>query len=430
MLTRLITFLRHDLWLPAHQRIARLFRDSLRRLYLSVLLFLRERMQFRASALTYSLLFAFVPLLAIVFAIAKGFGLNEYLETQIRAQFASQPQVAEMLLGFVERYLVRAQGGVFLGFGILLLLWTLYSLTSDVEATFNQIWQVRKDRSLSRRVTDYAALIFLLPVFLVLSLGLSIFLEGFVASLPHVFLLHTSLLTLLRLVPYLLMVLFTTGLYLFIPNTRVSVRSAFVAGLPAGLLLQGLMNLYVYLQMILTGYNAIYGSFAALPLMMLLMQIGWYILLFGACLAYADQHIGRFYYGRDNIALSPAASDHCCLQAMQAVCKAYAEERPPFSLGSLTRELRVPEPVGVQTAARLVEAGLLSEYADTASADETRYLPAFDIHRITSERVLRALHGAGEQLPETHEPSEAFNAAIGELYADEYWKKPLTECEL
>ena len=136
-------FLLHDLWdFPAEFLPA----EVLRRVIVTTRCFLQERMYFRASALTYSTLFATVPLLAILFAIAKGFGLSTIVEQLIKDNLVATPEVQETVIGFVNSYLSHSSGGIFLGFGVLLLLWTLFNLTSSIEGTFNQIWQVKRDR--------------------------------------------------------------------------------------------------------------------------------------------------------------------------------------------------------------------------------------------------------------------------------------------
>ena len=143
-------FYERGLWLDVPQDASwgrRLLTAVMRRLVLTVRAFVSERMTYRAAALTYSTLFSIVPLLAIIFAIARGFGLDAFIEERIRDNFAAQPEMTDLLMGFVRSYLDHTQGGVFLGVGILLLLWTLTSLTNNIETTFNQIWQVKRERS-------------------------------------------------------------------------------------------------------------------------------------------------------------------------------------------------------------------------------------------------------------------------------------------
>lgn len=419
----------YDLWEAAPTRAGSLVRPVLRRLIIAARVFFREHMQYHASALTYSLLFAIVPILAIIFAIAKGFGLAEFLEAQIRSAFASQPEVVDTLLEFVEHYLVRAQGGVFLGFGILLLLYSLYSLSSTVESSFNQIWQQPTGRRLARQVTDYTTVFFLLPVYLVISSGLSIFLSAFVETLPDVFFLHTSLLYLFKLLPYVLMILFCTLLYAFMPNVHVRPRSALVAGIPVGIVVQGLQYLYIQSQVYLTSYNAIYGSFAAIPLLMLWGQILWYVILYGCALSYVDQHIGHFYHGRDKLQLSRSETDRRTLALLRAVCLRARSGGEAYSFSELAATVRTPEPVVTAILQKLADTGFLEAAVPRGDKREvTRYYLRHDASSLTVGGVLAALDAQGEILKES--PSTSSYARFRDtLYDGEYAQTPLYQLE-
>ncbi|MBR1712160.1 MAG: YihY family inner membrane protein [Alloprevotella sp.] len=416
-----------ELWERADTRSGRLFRAVMQRVVLATKVFLRERMQFRASALTYSLLFSIVPILAIVFAIAKGFGLAEFLESRIRQAFETQPEVADTLLGFVDHYLVRAQGGVFLGFGILLLLYSLFSLCGNVEASFNQIWQQRADRRLARKVTDYTTVFFLLPIFLVVSSGLSIFLSSFVESLPDVFFLHSSLLTLLQFLPYLLMVVFCSLLYAFMPNVHVRFRSALVAGIPVGIVVQALQYLYIHSQVYLTSYNAVYGSFAALPLLMLWGQILWYVILYGCALSYVDQHISNFYYGKDKLELSRSEFDRRTLGLLRAVSLRAREGGEAYSFPELAASIGTPEPVVADILATLSDAGIIEAAVPSSDNREVvRYYLRRDVSSLTVGSVLAALDRCGATLP-AEKADTAYNRFRAALYEGGYAATPLHE---
>ena len=134
-----------------------------------------------ASNLTYSTLLAFVPIMAVVFAIARGFGYSIYIEEWFKSSLSSQPEAAETIIGFVNSYLIHTKKGIFLGIGLLFMLWTTLMLISNIESTFNDIWQVRRQRSIFRTITDYIALLFLIPIVIVISSGLSIL----IAALDH-----------------------------------------------------------------------------------------------------------------------------------------------------------------------------------------------------------------------------------------------------
>ena len=248
----------------------------------------------QASALTYSTLLAIVPMLAVVFAIARGFGYNKYIEIWFREVLSSQPQVADVIVSFVNSYLVHTKSGIFLGVGLIFMLYTVLMLVNNVEETFNQIWQVNNSRPILRSFDNYLAMFFLFPIIIVVSTGLSVFMETMADSMDNLAVLGPFIHKLLQYSPYMLMSLFFIVLYVYMPNTEVRLSCAIIPGILAGIAMQVLQVVYIHSQIWVTGYNAIYGSFAALPLFMLWIQISWTICLFGAQLTYTNQNLNRF----------------------------------------------------------------------------------------------------------------------------------------
>ena len=264
------------------------------KLYLTIRFFTEKRVMTQASALTYSTLLAIVPMLAVVFAIARGFGYNKYIEIWFREVLSSQPQVAEVIVSFVNSYLVHTKSGIFLGVGLIFMLYTVLMLVNNVEETFNQIWQVNNSRPILRSFANYLAMFFLLPIIIVVSTGLSVFMETMADSMDNLAVLGPFIHKLLQYSPYMLMSLFFIVLYVYMPNTEVRLSCAIIPGILAGIAMQVLQVVYIHSQIWVTGYNAIYGSFAALPLFMLWIQISWTICLFGAQLTYTNQNLNRF----------------------------------------------------------------------------------------------------------------------------------------
>jgi len=247
----------------------------------------------QASALTYSTLLAIVPILAVIFAIARGFGYNKYIELWFRETLASQPQAADIIVGFVNSYLVHTKSGIFLGVGLIFMLYTVLMLVNNVEETFNQIWQVNNSRPIVRSFINYLAMFFLFPIVIVISTGLSIFMATIARSMNEFELLGPVVSRVLDLSPYILLSGLFIILYVYMPNTKVRVSCAVMPGIFAGIAMHVLQIFYIYSQIWVTGYNAIYGSFAALPLFMLWLQISWTICLFGAQLTYTNQNLNR-----------------------------------------------------------------------------------------------------------------------------------------
>ena len=262
-------------------------------LYLTIRFFTTKRVMAQASALTYSTLLAIVPILAVIFAIARGFGFNKYIEYWFRDAFSSQPQAAEAIVGFVNGYLVHTQSGIFLGIGLIFMLYTVLMLMNNVEETFNQIWQVSNSRPIMRSFVNYLAMFLLFPILIIVSTGLTIFMAAIAKTVSGDTFLGFALPQLLDLTTYIIITLLFIGLYVYLPNTKVRLSCAIVPGILAGIAMQVLQMFYIHSQIWVTGYNAIYGSFAALPLFMLWVQISWTICLFGAQLTYTNQNMNR-----------------------------------------------------------------------------------------------------------------------------------------
>ena len=275
------------------------------KLYLTIRFFTEKRVMTQASALTYSTLLAIVPMLAVVFAIARGFGYNKYIEVWFREVLASQPQVADAIISFVNSYLIHTKSGIFLGVGLIFMLYTVLMLVNNVEETFNQIWQVNNSRPIIRSFANYLAMFFLFPIIIVISTGLSIFMETVAGKMDDFVILEPIVHKLFSFFPFMLMSLLFIFLYVYMPNTKVRFSCAIIPGILAGLAMYLLQIAYIHSQLWVTGYNAIYGSFAALPLFMLWVQISWAICLFGAQLAYTNQNLNRIGFNLEEIDIHP-----------------------------------------------------------------------------------------------------------------------------
>ena len=220
-----------------------------------------------------------------------------------REVLASQPQVADVIVSFVNSYLIHTRSGIFLGVGLIFLLYTVLMLVNNIEETFNQIWQVNNSRPIIRSFVNYLAMFFLLPIIIVISTGFSIFMETVADKMDDFVILEPIVHKLFSFFPYMLMSLIFIVIYVYLPNTKVRFSCAIVPGILAGIAMHLLQIAYINSQVWVTGYNAIYGSFAALPLFMLWLQISWAICLFGAQLTYTNQNLNRFGFN-----LNPSTS--------------------------------------------------------------------------------------------------------------------------
>ena len=373
-----------------------LFYEVIKKVLLAVEYFTTKRMMDSAAALTYSTLLAIVPIMAVVFAIARGFGYNKYIETWFREALSSQPQVAEAIIGFVNSYLVHTKSGIFLGIGLLFMLWTVIMLISNIEKAFNDIWQVSTPRSIFRTITDYMAMFLLAPIIIVVTSGISIMMATFANGIGETLIVGPTLRFFLRLLPYIIMSGVFIALYVFMPNTKVKIKSAIIPGILAGVAMQGLQLVYIHSQIWVTGYNAIYGSFAALPLFMLWVQISWTICLFGAELAYTNQNLEKFAFRASTDDLSHRYRLLLSAYLMTLICRRFEEGKKPYTALELKLETNIPIRITHDLLENLTRVHLLSEMTNDEKGTEAVYQPAESTARLSVGMMIDRLEAEGK----------------------------------
>ena len=349
-----------------------------------------------AAALTYSTLLAIVPIMAVVFAVARGFGYSKYIESWFRDLLSSQPQAAEIIIGFVNSYLVHTKSGIILGLGLLFMLWTVLMLVSNIEKAFNTIWLVKKPRSLFRTFTDYVTMLFLVPIIIVVMAGISIFMATIAAHLDEYVVIGSLAHILIDLSPFILMSAAFVALYVFMPNTKVKVRCAVFPGIIAGVAMQLLQYFYINSQMWVSSYNAIYGSFAALPLFMLWIQISWTICLLGAELTFATQNLEDYSDMGESSEMSHRYRMMLSALLLSLICKRFAEGRKPYTALELKLATNLPMRITRDLLFDMSEAGLLVESVNSdEKGDEQFYLPAESLDNLSVGTLLDRLEAKG-----------------------------------
>lgn len=394
----IIQFFQTDIWRITQDGISPakyVWIVVLKKVTLAVRFFTAKRVVTKAAALTYSTLLAIVPILAVVFAIARGFGYNKFIEVWFRDALKSQPEVADAMIGFVNSYLVHTKSGVFLGIGLLFMLYTVLMLVSNIEDTFNEIWQVKNSRSVFRTFTDYLAMFFVFPILIVLTSGISIFLATVADRMPDFLMLDSAVRLLIDMIPYVLMSGMFIALYIFMPNTHVKPICAVVPGILAGIAMQGLQFVYIHSQMFLSSYNAIYGSFAALPLFMLWMQISWTICLFGAELCYTNQNLDYYDYDAQTSEISHRYGLMLYAVLMSRICKRFAEGGRPYTAIELRNETNIPIRFINDLLYRLIEARLVIEITTDEKGDTSKFMPAEDIKNLSVGVMIDRLESQG-----------------------------------
>lgn len=399
-LSKFIRFLSVDIWRVTEDEVSR-SRTYLYNMIKIATLSVREFMQGgvinKASALTYSTLLAIIPALALLFAIARGFGLDNLLEEQIREALVGHAQAAEVILSFIDSYLSHTKNGVFIGVGLLMLFYTILLLTDNIERTFNSIWQVKKPRTLYRKMTDYFSMILLLPILILLSSGISIYLSTFVKHMEEFVLLAPLVKFLVRLIPFVLTWGMFTALYIFMPNTRVKFKYAILPGIIAGSGFQAFQYLYIGSQIWVSNYNAIYGSFAAIPMFLLWTQISWSICLYGAQLCYVAQNLRNFSFSKETENISRRYHDFLCILIMSLICKRFQTEQEPYTAEDLSEEHKIPIRLTKKILYELQDLHMLSETPLDDKDETVGYLPSVDINRMNVAMLLSRLDEAGSE---------------------------------
>lgn len=395
-------FLLEDIWRVTDDEVSKkqsLMYNAIKIVTLSVREFTQGRIINKASALTYSTLLAIIPTLAILFAIARGFGFANLLEAQFRSGLGSGKglQTAEVILSFIDSYLSHAKSGVFVGVGLMMLFYTVLLLTYHMERTFNSIWQVKKPRTLYRKVTDYFSMILLLPLLIMLSSGISIFLSTIVKNMEEFALLAPIVKFFVRLTPFVLTWAMFTALYIFMPNTKVRLKYAFGPGILAGTAFQAFQYLYIGTQLWVSRYNAIYGSFAAIPMFLLWAQISWSICLYGAQLCYVAQNLRNFSFSKETENISRRYHDFLCTLILSLICKRFRTEQPPYTAESLSDEHKIPIRLTKKILYELQDLNLIRETQNDDDDETVGYLPSVDINRMNVAMLLSRLDTEGSE---------------------------------
>ncbi len=364
-------------------------------MYILVNRYTTDKISNKAAALTYSTLLSIVPIFAILFGIARGFGFDNLLQQQIEQGLLGANEATRYIFQFVDTYLSQTTGGVFLGVGLIALFWTFISLVNNMESIFNDIWFVKKDRTAYRKVTDYFSMLILMPILIIVSGGLSIFMSTLFSKIEGYALIAPMMKFLIRLAPYVLSWFMFTALYIFMPNTKVKLLYALIAGLIAGSLFQAFQYLYISGQVWVSKYNAIYGSFAALPLFLLWLQVSWTICILGAQLTHIMQNFKRYDNYKEVNNASYEFCSYIAVILMSMICKQYASgEEKPYSARQLSNKCHIPIQLTQQILNELTGAELLIMNATDKSQEEI-YIPAAGCTDITLAETLDRLSTKG-----------------------------------
>ncbi|HOE16753.1 MAG TPA: YhjD/YihY/BrkB family envelope integrity protein [Syntrophorhabdaceae bacterium] len=403
MTGRIIDFLKAGIWEmsldglpPMKARAVRFLRTFL----VAVSGFIEHKSIAQASILTYYTVLNIVPLVAVIFAIAKGFSLDKIVEKHIleMAENANwQSEVTEQLLMFSRSFLEQAKGGVIAGIGVVLLFWTVVSILGKIEDSFNTVWGVTRSRTILRKFTDYMATLILTPVLFAIASSLTVLVSGEVGlilnkiKLLGVF--SSVIFFLLKFLPYVSLWVLLTVLYTIMPNTKVPLKSAIIGSIVGGTLVQIVQWLYITFQIGVASQGAIYGSLAALPLLFGWLQTSWMIVLFGLEITYAHGHSETYGLQPDYSGVSAASKKIMMLSIFNLIVQRFSAGERPFSAREIAGKLKIPLVLVRELLGNMLKANLVTEVVDEKGSGSC-FQPARSIEKFTMQDVIGAYEGA------------------------------------
>ena len=402
-------FIKHDIWRIRRTKLPpgkSFFLNLLRVLILSIRNFDEDKCALHASALTFYTMISIVPVAAMAFGIAKGFGFEKMLVEQLRDKLAGHEDILANVIQFSHSLLENTQGGVIAGVGLIILFWSVLKVLGQIENSFNDIWGIKQQRTIGRMFGDYLSLMLICPVIIILSGSLTVFITTQVTLITEkvAILGNLSFLVflLLKLLPYTLLWGLFTFLYIFMPNTKVRFSSGLLAGVITGTIYQVLQWGYITFQVGVANYNAIYGSFAALPLFMAWLQLSWVVVLYGAEISFAHQNVDTYEFEPDARQASHRIKTLLSLQITHHLIRNFIRREKPLTDRDISNQLEIPIRFVNEILFDLVKCRIVSV---TDTEGERGYQPALDINTISIQYVIDAMEQRGDNtMPFAHTP--------------------------
>lgn len=279
------------------------------------------------TSLCYFSIFSLVPILAILFSFSKWLGIEEYLINQVVKSSPLDLTVLNALLETAQNLLETTRSGLLAGLGFLFLGWSLLSVLSIVEKSFNQIWNITQNRNIFHKFSDYLTIVVLFPIILVSINGLAI----------------VSDLNIIRIVvPYITLAIFFTFFYILIPNTEVKIVPAMISGILTSIIFNQTQLLLIKLQIFINAYNKIYGSFSIILIFLIWLKFIWFLVILGGHLSYFLQNRAILFDDINTDNLSFEALCQLSTIITYILVENYLANKAPISLECLSKTLKLP----------------------------------------------------------------------------------------
>ncbi|MBU1087803.1 MAG: YihY family inner membrane protein [Candidatus Omnitrophica bacterium] len=401
MIAKVINFIKTDIWRIRTKNLSKTKSILLKPLMIIILAlrsFDEDKCQLRASALTFFSLLSIVPIMAMAFGIAKGFGFEKVLETIMLEKFSGQEEFITRVIGFAQVLLDNTQGGMIAGIGVAVLFWTVIKVLGNIEKSFNDIWGIKTSRSMGRKFSDYLSIMLICPLLFIISSSVTVLIASqirlIVEKIAFLGVFSPLILLSLKILPFIVIWVLFSFIYVFMPNTKVYLKSAFVGGIVGGTLFQIMQWAYIAFQVGVAKYNAIYGSFAALPLFLVWMQISWLIVLFGAEISFACQNLETYEFEPDCLSVSYSYKQLLTINIAHLIFNSFSAGGKIWTAAAISHELEIPIRLIRQILFELVEANVLIETKELAGAG-LGYQPAHSPENITIKDIIDKLEHKG-----------------------------------
>lgn len=375
----------------------------------------QDQLVIRSAALTFYTLMSLVPLAAIVFGIAKGFMFETRITEYLYEKFPQYSEMISQVTTFANAMLERTKGGIIASIGFVLLLWAVVKVFSNIESSFNHIWEVRKPRSIARKMSDYFSIILVAPIFWLISYSATQQVGVTVTSAVEGTLFSPLFSLVEMLVPFVVIWIMLAIVYFVMPNTKVKFGPAFKGAVIAGTAFHIFQVGYFYFQTSLSTYNAIYGSFAALPMFLIWLNVSWQIIMFGAELSFGYQNIEKYEYERESYQISYDYRRKLTLLVMHRIAMNFSRGTEQMDSDQLAAVLNIPVRVVRDVLFDLEQANLVIAVEDDVKKT-VRYYPARDVSAMRVYDVIRLVESSGLRNLDLEECEDL--KSVNEIFAD------------
>ena len=367
----------------------RLLINLCRFIYLVVSDLTNGQLNLRAMSLVFTTILSFVPLIAVSFSVLKAFGVHDQVEPALMNLFSTlgdkAPELTQNIIGFVDNIKVGLLGTL----GLAFLFYSVISLLTKVEEAFNYTWRIGKKRTLTERFSNYLSVLMVGPVLVFAAMGAtaSLLNNSFTQSIASIEPFGTLLSIVVKLLPYLFIIMAFTFVYAFVPNTKVKFIPALTGGIAAGILWQSVGWAYALVVSFSSSKTAVYAGFAILFFFMMWLYLNWLILLVGSSIAFYRQYPEYLHVKNQTVVLNNYDREHIALGVLLVISENYYRRNPPITIEEIMDIIECPKMPLEKLLQCYEDAGILSRVEGQSGG----YIPSTPLEELTVAKAYSAL---------------------------------------